>query len=104
MARITREIARKMLEEVSADKQFYCTDGRFIKNLPELEVALQEMNEETFYYHSNDTKSDFSNWVRDVIGDDKLARDLQKSTSRTQALKMTANRLVWLRNKVTAES
>ncbi|HEY92480.1 MAG TPA: hypothetical protein G4O17_01875 [Dehalococcoidia bacterium] len=33
MARITKEIAGKILGEVPYDKQFYCTDGRIVKNL-----------------------------------------------------------------------
>ena len=99
MTRITKEIAGKMLGEVPNGKQFYCTDGRVVKNLPELELALKEMSEETFCYHSSETKSDFSNWVRDVIGDEKLSRDLQKSTSRTRAVKKVADRIAWLRSK-----
>ena len=75
-----------------------------MKNLPELEMALKEMSEETFRYHSSETKSDFSNWVRDVIGDEKLSRDLQKSTSRTQAVKKVADRIAWLQSKTTANS
>jgi len=104
MARITKKIAGEMLGEVSNDKQFYCTDGRVVKNLPELELALKEMSEETFCYHSSETKSDFSNWVRDVIGDEKLSRDLQKSASRTQAVKKVADRISWLRSKTVASS
>ena len=102
MTRINKEIAGKMLTEVPDGKQFYCTDGRVAKNLPELELALKGMSEETFYYHSNETKSDFSNWVRDVIGDEKLSRDLQKSTSRTQAVNKVADRMAWLHSKTMA--
>jgi hypothetical protein len=97
--KMTREIAEKRLGEVPEDKRFYFIDGKVAKNLPELESALQEMSEETFGYHSSGTKSDFSNWVRDVIGDEKLSRDLQKSTSRTQAVKKVADRIAWLRDK-----
>ena len=104
MTRITKEIAGKMLGEVPNGKQFYCTDGRVVKNLPELELALKEMSEETFCYHSSETKSDFSNWVRDVIGDEKLSRDLQKSPSRTRAAKNVADRIAWLRSKTMANS
>lgn len=104
MARITKEIAGKMLGEVPDGKQFYCADGRVIRNIPELELALKEMSEETFYYHSSETKTDFSNWVRDVIGDEKLSRDLQKSTGRAQAAKKVADRVAWLRNKTMASS
>ena len=104
MTRITKEIAGKMLGEVPNGKQFYCTDGRVVKNLPELQLALKEMSEETFCYHSSETKNGFSNWVRDVIGDEKLSRDLQKSTSRTQAVKKVADRIAWLRSKTMANS
>ena len=104
MAKITKEVAGRMLGEVPNGEQFYCTDGRVVKNLPELELALKEMSEETFCYHSSETKSDFSNWVRDVIGDDKLSRDLQKSTSRTQAAKKVADRIAWLRSKIMTSS
>ena len=104
MVRITKEIAGNMLGEVPDGKRFYCTDGRIVKNLPELELALKEMSEETFRYHSSEAKTDFSNWVRDVIGDEKLSRDLQKSTSRTQAVKKVADRIAWLHNKTVASS
>ena len=104
MAKMTKEIAVKMLGEVPNGKQFYCTDGRVMKNLPELESALKEMSEETFCYHSSETRSDFSTWVRDVIGDEKLSRDLQKGTSRTRAVKKVADRIAWLRSKTVANS
>ena len=104
MAKITKEVAGRMLGEVPNGEQFYCTDGRVAKSLSELEVALKEMNEETFSYHSSEAKSDFSNWVRDVIGDEKLSRDLQKSTSRAQAVKKVADRIAWLRNKTMVNS
>ena len=104
MTRIAKEITGKMLGEVPNGKQFYRANGRVLKNLPELELALKEMSEETFCYHSNETKSDFSNWVRDVIGDEKLSRDLQKSTSRTRAVKKVADRIAWLRSKTVANS
>ena len=47
MTKITKEIAGKMVGEVLNGKQFYCTNGRVLKNLPELELALKEMSEET---------------------------------------------------------
>jgi hypothetical protein len=99
IVKVTKEMAEERLGEVPHDKQFYFIDGKVAKNLSELESALQEMSDETFDYHSSETKSDFSNWVRDVIGDDKLSRDLQKSTSRAQAVKKVADRIAWLRNK-----
>jgi hypothetical protein len=100
MVRITKSVAEERLGNVSQEKQFWCHDGRYLKNLPELEAALEQMAEETFRYHSNEIKSDFSNWVRDVIGDEKLSRDLQKSQTPAQAAKAVADRVAWLKSKV----
>ena len=97
MVRITKSVAEERLGNVPEEKRFWCRDGRYLKNLEELQVALEQMTEETFSYHSNETKSDFSNWVGDVIGDEKLSRDLRKSTTRAQAAKSVADRINWLR-------
>ena len=100
--KITREIASERLADVSPEKQFWCSDGRVLKNLLELAAALEEISDESFHHHSSEGKSDFSNWVRDVIGDDKLSRDLQKSKSRAQAAKAVADRVTWLKSKIEA--
>lgn len=102
MVRIKSAVAKEWLGNVSPEEQFWCHDGRYLKNLEELRVALEQMTEETFRYHSNETKSDFSNWVRDVIGDEKLSSDLRKSTTRVQAAKSVAARLTWLKSKLTS--
>lgn len=99
MVKITRMDAEKLLGEVSQEKRFRCSDGRMLKTLPELEVALKEISEETFRYHCNKTKSDFSNWVRDVIGDEELSEELRKSTTQAKAAKSVASRVAWLRRK-----
>ncbi len=99
MVKITKTVAKQWLDEVPPDKPFWCSDGRILKSLPELEAALKEMSEETFRYHCNKVKSDFSNWVRDVIGDEKLSRDLQKSTTLAQAAKSVASRIAWLKSR-----
>jgi hypothetical protein len=99
MVKMTGPVARQKLADVPEGKQFWCVDGRTLKNLPELAASLEQMSEDTFRTHSNDTKSDFSNWVRDVIGEDKLARDLLKSSTKQQAAKAVADRVKWLKEK-----
>ena len=99
MVRITKSIAEKRLDDVSQETQFWCEDGRYLKNLKELEDALEQMTEETYRYHVNETKSDFSDWVRDVIGDEKLARDLRKSSTKSQAAKSITERIAFLEGK-----
>ena len=61
---MTKSVVEERLGNVSQEKQFWCHDGRYLKNLKELEAALEQKAEETFRYHANDAKSDFNNWVR----------------------------------------
>jgi hypothetical protein len=99
MVKMTRSVAEAMLGDVSEEKRFWSSDGRYLKNLEEMRDALNQMADETFTYHSNENKTDFSNWVKDVIGDEKLARDLVKCTNKMQAAKAIADRVAWLKSK-----
>jgi len=100
IVKISKEEANRRLGDVQAEERFWCHDGKLIKNLGELGKALNDMSDETFHYHSGEERNDFSNWIRDVVGDDKLARDLSKAKSRIQASKAVAQRISFLQSKV----
>jgi hypothetical protein len=96
-ATVSKSAGKKFLADVPDDKRFWCADGQVLKNLSDLETSLKTMGQDIFSYHLNDNKNDFSNWVRDVIGDDKLAMDLQKSKTRAQAARYVSTRVSQLR-------
>lgn len=98
--KISKEEAQRRLSDVSGDRVFWCCDGSTIRSMRELEKALKKMRDETFSTHSNDEKKDFSNWVNDVIGDDKLARDLAKAKDKQQAAKCVSARIEFLSSKL----
>ena len=100
MAKILKKDAKKMMGNVPKEQTFKCSDGQTLQNMQELETALRSMADETFSYHSNGNKSDFSKWVGDIIKDDKLARDLGKSTTRTQAVTSVKSRITFLSGKL----
>ena len=100
MAGTLKEQAQKFLSKVHEEYIFRCQDGRVLRDMNELVEALSTMTDETFAYHSNVEKKDFSNWVRDIIEDEKLAKDLEKATSRTQAAKQAASRVAVLNKKL----
>jgi predicted metal-dependent HD superfamily phosphohydrolase len=101
MVKMTKQAAETLLGDVSVEKRFWCHDGRYLKNLEELKDALKQMTDEVFQYHSNADKTDFSNWVSDVIGDRKLSQDLLKSASHAEAAKVVAARIKFLKTKIT---
>ena len=91
-----KQKAKEFLADVPEEHAFRCYDGTIFRNLQELKDGLEGMSDESFTHHSNMEKRDFSNWVRDVIGDGKLAKDLAKAANRTQAAAYVANRLAAL--------
>ncbi|MBU2534735.1 MAG: hypothetical protein ABIK32_00975 [Chloroflexota bacterium] len=99
MVAIKKDIIRKRLSEVPDVKVFWCCNGRELKNLRELATYLPEMAEEVYQRHVSSVNNDFSNWVRDVIGDVTLANELKKAGSRATAARLVKNRLEWLQTR-----
>ena len=96
MAGTLKPEARRFLTDVPEGYVFRCCDGHTLRNMKELGDVLKTMKEETYVSHANTEKNDFTNWVRDIIKDGMLAKDLQKATNQAQANKLVANRMVYL--------
>ncbi len=89
----------KLLVKVPAEYVFWCHDGSIFADINELAEGLAAMSDETFAYHSNLEKQDFSNWIRDIVRDEQLADDLARATSRLQAAEYVAARIALLAGK-----
>ncbi len=76
-----------MLKEAPTENLFWVCDGKVLKNLQELKVALENMNDDSYRYHVNQEKNDFANWIKDIFGEEKLAQQLRKARSRQEATK-----------------
>ena len=97
MPKILKQDAQKMLGKVPDEYVFRCCDGRILTDMLELGVALGTMSDDIFAYHVNQAKNDFTNWVSNIIKDDKLASDLLRVTNQGQAAYRVAKRLELLR-------
>lgn len=62
--------------KLKPEHYFILIDGSVIKSLRELGNSLEEMSEDTFYYHVNEIKNDFHNWVKNVFKEMELAEKL----------------------------
>ncbi|HLG24677.1 MAG TPA: DUF5752 family protein [Candidatus Nanoarchaeia archaeon] len=58
---------------IQPEQYFRLQNGRVLKNLYELINSLESMDESCFSHHVNPEKNDFSNWIRHVFKDEKLA-------------------------------
>jgi len=100
MTKILKQHAERRLGDVPDQSVFWCHDGRILHGIHELKEALEMMSDETYAYHANKEKNDFSAWVMDIIGDDKLARDISRSSDRRQAFECVKAREVFLLGKL----
>lgn len=100
MPKITKQQALKLLDNVPDQYTFYCSDGSRLWSMRDLQDELLKMADDTFSYHSDHDKTDFSNWVKDIIGDEKLARDLAKAKGRLEAANAVTSRIVLLESRI----
>ncbi|MCX6002136.1 MAG: hypothetical protein NTY79_06350 [Chloroflexi bacterium] len=91
-----KEDAQRVLRSVPDVKRFYCHDGEILNNIYELKAVLGKMHAPAYRHHVTDEKNDFARWVREVLGDDKLAGDLVKYQEQKEAFRIVADRIAWL--------
>ena len=95
-----KQEANRFLADVPEEYIFRCCDGQILQSMKQLGSALSSMTDETYAFHANTEKNDFTNWVRDIIKDDILAQDLQKARNRTHAAKLVSNRIAILSKRL----
>lgn len=95
-----KEEANRILAGVDGERCFWINNGPVLKNLDELYKALGEIKKEMFTHHVNDGKNDFSNWVRDVLGDQKLAEDITNAKSKREMASKVKQRMRYLKKVV----
>lgn len=94
-----KRITKSMLNGVPDEHAFWCCDGVIIKNLEGLYIALKNMSQDTFHHHVNHDKNDFGKWVKEVIGDITLARQLDKIVTRASMEAKIHQRIEWLKRR-----
>ena len=98
---VNNKLDTRIIHDVEGEKRFFCHDGYVIKNLDELAKYLNRMTEEVFQYHVNSEKNDFSNWIRDVIGDTKLADELRKADNPLESSKILIDKMYQIQKNKT---
>ncbi|MBN1503286.1 fibronectin type III domain-containing protein [Candidatus Woesearchaeota archaeon] len=63
---------------------FYLQNGDVIRSLSELLAVVSQLEDVIYYYHANDQKNDFVNWIRAVFNKNDLADALQNAKSREE--------------------
>ena len=99
MAGVMKKPGKELLDNVPEEYVFWSCTGHVLRNMKELGEELGTMPGESYFFHANAEKNDFANWVRDIIKDKTLARNLQKAASQAQAAGVVAGRISYLSRK-----
>ncbi|MDD5127894.1 MAG: hypothetical protein PHR43_07375 [Dehalococcoidales bacterium] len=100
MAKTLKQEALELLADVPPEYVFYCHDCCTVKNMKELAAELAAMDDAIYAFHVTAENNDFHNWVRDIIKDNKLAKDLKEATSQAQAARRVTNRVSLLSKRL----
>ena len=84
--------SKKYLARVPETTVFWCHDGQIFDCLDQLTKGFDMMSEQTFLYHANEDKNDFSCWIIDVIGDVDLGKDIKKAKNKAEAKQIVHDR------------
>ena len=66
----------KVKRKIPEDKRFVLSNGQVIGSLKELALELDNLGDDVFYYHVDEERNDFSNWLKDVLKEMELAENL----------------------------
>ena len=73
---------KQIIKNAKNSEYFFVKDGKAIKNIIELSNDLDRMTDDVFRHHVNDMKNDFANWIKDIFKEEKLAKELFKTTDK----------------------
>jgi len=79
--------------DIQPDQYFYARNESIITDLSDLKSALENMDDDSYNHHVTDERNDFSEWIKHVIGDKKLANSLLHSKSKKEAISMIDKKL-----------
>ncbi len=86
--------AKRYLASVFPEwKAFWFNKGPIVKNMKELAAALAKVTPAMYGYHVTASKNDLANWVKDVLGDAELAKDLKDAKTAKNAADAVSKRL-----------
>jgi hypothetical protein len=90
----------KYLNDVPWEKLLRLSNGKVVHSLEQLPLVIQFSDDEVFADHVTDQKNDFSNWIKDVIGDPELAEKIFGIRSKEEFIKVIEQSVVEIKNYV----
>ena len=75
-------------DEVEPELALWLSNGLIARNLKELAVALKKMSAKEYKEYADSQKNEIAEWIREILNDERLARQLKKAKNKIQATKL----------------
>lgn len=96
-----KECALVLLKDVPhPDLYMRLDNGVVLKSLCDLADVLPELDETTFKRHAASGQSDFTHWVRNVVGDKTLANKMDLLDSKEDLARAVQVRVNWFKSRI----
>ena len=92
--------ARRILSKVHKDKAFWLCTNENLFSLASLLASLEKVTDEVFRYHITRDKNDFEKWIRDVVKDRELAREIARVKTKETLIRKINERVILLKKVV----
>ena len=83
-------------KELHPHHYFYMVNGAVVRDIDELVGHLRDVDYNTFFHHVNENKNDFASWIRDCIGDVKLADTVSGHKTKEDIVNAVSSRIAEL--------
>ena len=90
-------VAKGILSRVPFSVSFWLCTNESLRSLADVYEALERATDEVFRYHVNRDKNDFEVWIREVIKDKDLAREIARVKTKDTLVRKIRERVDELR-------
>ena len=78
---------KKARHEPESEKEyFWFHNGKSVKSVEELIIELKQIKDDVFNHHVDSERNDFSSWIKHVLKDEALAKEIEKETSKQKII------------------
>lgn len=85
--------ARRILSRVAPKDAFWLCTNENLRNLKGLLNSLDEVDDDVFRYHVTRDRNDFEVWIRDILKDKELAREIARVKTKETLIRKINERL-----------
>lgn len=89
--------ARRILDNVPLSSAFWLCTNDNLRSLDKIAETLKNVDDDVFRYHVTRDKNDFEVWIRDILLDKELARDIARVKTRETLIRKITERVLDLR-------